>query len=271
MGDYVDEGLSKGERAEAEAAQALLAGPAGSRQELRHGAWIETARAKLKLNPFSNAKFGLLFVFAVLYAGSVFLFENMDILVGPLYAIKITISSLFAVSLGVLISVWWQTTARHDQMIQQAERLDAEYRDLLLSFSDSLFDIINALNTLASKPPRPFVIATEFMLGEYVHLLQSQLQRYGDYVAGLGLDASDFLDEKIRIFEGIRERASLSIQGMPKEVGNIFVEGLSLNEGSATDVVAKRQDRLQTKLKELAEAHGAEGSTRNADAMSGPR
>lgn len=267
MGDYVEEGLSKGERAEAEAARSLLPAPPGSSEELRHGAWIATARSKLKLNPFDSPKFGLLAVFAVLYVGSVFLFENMDILAGPLYAVKITISSLFAVSLGVLISVWWQTTARHDDKIQQAERLDAEYRDLLLSFSDSLFDIINALNTLASKPPRPFVIATEFLLGEYVHLLQSQLQRYGDYVAGLGFDATDFLDEKIRIFEGIRERASLSIQGMPKEIGNIFVEGLSLNAGGRTDVVAKRQERLQTKLQELAEAHGAEDTA----PTSGPR
>jgi len=271
MGDYVDEGLSKGERAEAEAARSLLPASAGSKDELRHGAWIATARSKLKLNPFDSPKFGLLAVFAILYVGSVFLFENMDILAGPLYAIKITISSLFAVSLGVLISVWWQTTARHDDKIQQAERLDAEYRDLLLSFSDSLFDIINALNTLASKPPRPFVIATEFLLGEYVHLLQSQLQRYGDYVAGLGFDATDFLDEKIRIFEGIRERASLSIQGMPKEIGNIFVEGLSLNEGAVTDVVAKRQERLQTKLQELAEAHNAEKSAEGAAATSDPR
>jgi len=271
MGDYVDKGLSQGERAQAEAARALLPGRPGSDQELRHGAWIAKARAKLKLNPFNNAKFGLLAVFAVLYVGSVFLFENMDILAGPLYAIKISISSLFAVSLGVLLSVWWQTTARHDEKMQQAERLDAEYRDLLHSFSDSLFDIINALNTLASKPPRPFVIATEFMLGEYIHLLQSQLQRYGDYVAGLGLDATDFLDEKIRIFEGIRERASLSIQGMPKEIGNVFVEGMSLKPGDLTDAVAKRQEHLQSKLQELAEAHVAEASAPDAAATPEPR
>jgi hypothetical protein len=177
----------------------------------------------------------------------------MDILSGSLYAIKITISSLFAVSLGVLLSVWWQTTARHDDRIREAERLDAEYRDLLLSFSDSLFDIINALNTLAGKPSRSFVVATEFMLGEYVHLLQSQLQRYGDYVAGLGFDATDFLDEKIRIFEGIRERASLSIQGMPREVGDVFVEGLSLHAGEPHTSAAQRERRLRDKLKELAD------------------
>ena len=208
MGDYVEEGLSKSHQTDESASAALAPRDGAGSSELRHGAWIQKAQAQLKVNPFSNAKFALLTVFLVLYVGSVFLFESMDIISGPLYAIKITISSLFAVSLGVILSLWWQSTARFDEKIREAERLDAEYRELLLSFSDSLFDIINALNTLAVKPPRPFAVATEFMLGEYVHLLQSQLQRYGDYVAALGLDASAFLDEKITIFEGIRERAS---------------------------------------------------------------
>jgi hypothetical protein len=66
MGEYVEKGLSQGERAQAEAARALLPGRPGAEQELRHGAWIAKARAKLKLNPFNNAKFGLLVVFAVL-------------------------------------------------------------------------------------------------------------------------------------------------------------------------------------------------------------
>jgi len=254
MGDYVEEGLSKSERAQSAASEVLTAADLPPSGELRHGAWITVARSKLRFNPFANARFGLLLVFLILFVGSAFLFENMDILSGPLYAIKITVSSLFAVSLGVILSVWWQTTARHDDKIREAERLDAEYRELLLTFSDSLFDIINALNTLAGKPPRPFVIASEFMLGEYVHLLQSQLQRYGDYVAGLGFDATDFLDEKIRIFEGIRERASLSIQGMPREIAGVFVEGLNLNTGPRRDAGAKRQEELQAKLKELAEA-----------------
>jgi len=187
----------------------------------------------------------------VLFVGSIFLFENMDILAGPLYAIKIAISSLFALSLGVILSVWWQTTARFDERIREAQRLDAEYRELLLSFSDSLFDIINALNTLTDKPPKPFVVATEFMLGEYVHLLQSQLQRYGDYVAALGLDASEFLDEKIRIFEGIRERAGLSVEGMPTELGSLFVNSLSLAEGRATDARSKRQHELSKGLRQF--------------------
>jgi hypothetical protein len=271
MGDYVEEGLSKSHEASTSVSAVLAPRESVGDGELRHGAWIQKARARLRVNPFGSARFALLAVFLVLYVGSVFLFESMDIISGPLYAIKITISSLFAVSLGVILSLWWQSMARFDEKIREAQRLDAEYRELLLSFSDSLFDIINALNTLASKPPRPFVIATEFLLGEYVHLLQSQLQRYGDYVAGLGFDATDFLDEKIRIFEGIRERASLSIQGMPKEIGNIFVEGLSLNEGAVTDVVAKRQERLQTKLQELAEAHNAEASAEDAAATSDPR
>jgi len=155
----------------------------------------------------------------------------------------------------VILSVWWQTTARFDERIREAERLDAEYRELLLSFSDSLFDIINALNTLAEKPSKPFVVATEFMLGEYVHLLQSQLQRYGDYVAALGLDASDFLDEKIRIFEGIREQASLSIAGMPKEIGSLFVDSLSLS-GNRQDPRSKRQAEMREKLQEVSGRSG---------------
>ena len=46
----------------------------------------------------------------------------------------------------MILSLWWQSTARFDEKIREAQRLDAEYRELLLSFSDSLFDIINALN-----------------------------------------------------------------------------------------------------------------------------
>ena len=251
MSDYVEEGISKSELADSRASEALRGREPGEAAELRHGEWIETARSKMKLNPFGNSTFGLLVVFAILYVGSIFLFENMDLLRGSLYAVKIAVSTLFAVSLGVLLSVWWQTTARSDERIREVERLDAEYRELLLSFSDSLFDIINALNTLAQKPPRPFVIATEFMLGEYVHLLQSQLQRYGDYVAALGFDATDFLDEKMRIFDGIRERVGLSIKGMPKEVETLFAEGLDLGGERLQDVHARRQQSLQTKLKDL--------------------
>jgi hypothetical protein len=134
-----------------------------------------------------------------------------------------------------------------------------------MSFSDSLFDIINALNTLAPKPPRPFVIATEFLLGEYIHLLQSRLQRYGDYIAGLELDATAFLDEKIRIFEGIRERASLAIRGMPKELETLFVGSLNLDIHKLTDPAAQHQSNLRTKLGELAKQHN-EGSTGGDDA-----
>jgi len=251
MGDYVEGGLSKGQQAESAARAALTQREAKTGQGLRHGEWISSARRKLRLNPFSNAKFALLVVFTTLFVGSIFLFENMDVFSGPLYAIKIAISSLFAMSLGVILSIWWQTTARFDERIREAERLDREYRELLLSFSDSLFDIINALNTLAQEPPKPFIVATEFMLGEYVHLLQSQLQRYGDYVAALGLDASDFLDEKIRIFEGIREQASLSIQGMPREIGHLFVESLNLSGERNFDVRAQRQTAMHEKLQEI--------------------
>jgi hypothetical protein len=257
MADYVTEGMVKGKAASELAGEALAGSEERPSKELRHGAWLAAARSKLRLNPFGNAKFALLAVFSVLFVGSVFLFENLDIVSGPLYAIKIVISSIFAMSLGVILSVWWQTTARFDARIREAERLDAEYRELLRSFSDSLFDIINALDTLAEQPPKPFVVATEFMLGEYVHLLQSQLQRYGDYVAALGFDASDFLDEKIRIFEGIRKRASLSIEGMPNEVGNVFVEGLHLAPESRGDAEVGRQHALKSKLRELSSEPGA--------------
>ena len=256
MGEYVEEGLSKGDQAGKSASAALASSSRAGRGELRHGAWISKAQAQVRVNPFTSPKFGLLAIFVVLYVGSLFLFESMDIISGPLYAIKIMISSLFAVSLGVILSVWWQSTARFDEKLREAQRLDAEYRELLLSFSDSLFDIINALNTLAAKPPKPFTIATEFMLGEYVHLLQSQLQRYGDYVAALGLDASAFLDEKIQIFEGIRERASVSIKGMPKEVGDLFVDSLNLEGETPTVDEARRQQERQEKLQQLSGPHG---------------
>lgn len=251
MSDYVQEGMSKGEAAEQQASAALRRKEQVSGRELKHGAWIATARRELQIDPFRTPTFALVAVFAILYVGSVFLFESMGELAGSLYALKIAVSTLFAVSLGVILSVWWQTTARFDEKIREAERIDREYREHLLSFSDSLFDIINALNTLADKPPRPFVVATEFMLGEYVHLLQSQLQRYGDYVAGLGFDATAFLDEKTRIFDGIRERVGLSIKGMPKEVQSLFTEGLSLGTDKPHEVRAARQQSLQAKLKEI--------------------
>jgi hypothetical protein len=257
MSEYVKDTISKGERA-GDAASEILTPPGdtGSSAELRHGEWIAEAREGLKLGMFSNARFALLLVFMVLYVGSMFLFENMDVLTGPLYAAKIIVSSMFAVSLGFVLSVWWTASARFDQRIRDAERIDMEYRELLMSFSDSLFDIVNALNTLTAKPPKPFIVATEFLLGEYVHLLQSQLQRYGDYVAGLGFDATAFLDEKRRIFEGIRERASLSIQGMPVELESLFIEGLNLDIERFEDASAQRLARNRSKLQEL----GTEGA-----------
>ncbi len=257
MPEYVKQGISKGAHADDTVKHVLITpqpkqGPAAN-AELRHGAWIETARETLKLKRFGNATFALLIVFVTLFVGSIFLFENMEMLTGPLYAIKIVMTSLFAVTLGFIMSVWWSTAARYDEKIRDAERIDLEYRELLMSFSDSLFDIINALNTLAAKPPRPFVVASDFLLGEYVHLLQSQLQRYGDYVAGLGFDATAFLDEKIRIFEGIRERASLSVKGMPKELEHLFVANLNLDSAKLVDKKAQRQARLQEKLRSLVE------------------
>lgn len=252
MSEYIKDSISKSGRAENAVQDVLTSPPGPTYSELSHGAWIKQARANLKMRRVSTPLFALLLVFVVLFAGSVFIFENMDIMTGPLYAAKITISSLFAISLGFITSVWWSTAARFDEKIREAERIDKEYRELLLSFSDSLFDIINALNTLANNPPKPFIVATEFLLGEYIHTLQSQLQRYGDHVAGLGLDATAFLDEKIRIFEGIRERASLSIQDMPKELETLFIESLNLDIDKTPSAVTPHQKQLRDKLKELA-------------------
>jgi len=257
MTHYVNESISKGELSDSRAKEVLTMRSDGARgakpRELRHGEWIDKARKSLKMRRFNSPSFGLLLIFGVLFVGSVFLFENVEIITGPLYSLKIIITSLFAVTLGFILSVWWTTTARFDDRVKEAERIDAEYRELLMSFSDSLFDIINALKTLAAEPPKPFVIATEFLLGEYVHLLQSRLQRYGDHIAGLGFDATDFLDEKIDIFEGIRERASLSIKGMPKELENLLVSSLNLRIDKLVDASAQRQQRIRSKLRELSE------------------
>jgi len=251
MSEYIKESISKSEITDNAVRNVLAIPTEPSSTELSHGQWIRDARAKLKMRRTKTPMFALLSVFVILFAGSIFLFENMNVFTGPLYAAKIVISSIFAVSLGFILSIWWSTAARFDDKIKEAERLDKEYRELLLSFSDSLFDIINALNTLATNPPKPFIVATEFLLGEYIHTLQSQLQRYGDYVAGLGFDATAFLDEKIRIFEGIRERASLSIQDMPTELETLFVNTLSIDVKKSPGVSASRQQQLHDKLKGL--------------------
>lgn len=250
--NYIKKSIDKGQISESRADVALRPEPHRKAVVLRHGDWIKKARADLKSRRFSSPLFALVVVFAVLFGGSVYLFENLPVVTGdPMYALKISMSSFFAVSLGFILSVWWNTTSRFDDKLREAARIDREYRELLIGFSDSLFDIINALNTLATKPPKPFVVATEFLLGEYIHLLQSQLQRYGDYIAGLGFDATAFLDEKIRIFEGIRERASLSVKGMPKEIESLFVNSLSLQSEEMLDPAAKRQKGLQDTLKDL--------------------
>lgn len=255
MNDYIKTSISKEQQSESNTKEVLgMNADKQSRiphQELVHGEWLTTARSKLKQNKFGNPQFALLVIFCLLFAGSAFLFESIDILYGPLYAMKIIITSLFAVTLGFLLSIWWSKIARFDDKLKEAELIDREYRELLISYSDSLFDIINALNTLSTDPPRPFIVATEFLLGEYIHLLQSRLHRYGDYIAGLGLDATDFLDEKIRIFEGIRERASLSIKGMPKELETLFVQNLNLDINKYTDTAAKRQKNLRDMLDEV--------------------
>ncbi len=250
MSKYVKESLTKGQRANNAASDVLTEFPAKD-VELRHGSWLAEASRSVKSKRFSSPLFALVIVFAMLFGASLFLFESIEILTPQLQSMKLLVSSLFAISLGFILSVWWNATARFDATLREAERIDREYREHLISFSDSLFDIINALNTLAAKPPPPSVVATEFLLGEYVHLLQSQLQRYGDYIAGLGFDATAFLDEKIRIFDGIRERAGVSIKGMPKEIETLFVDSLELGPDKVRDEKARHQVQLRDKLKEL--------------------
>ena len=262
MSKYVKESLSK-ERLVNDAASDVLTEFPAKGVELRHGDWLIEASRTIKSKRFSSPLFALVIVFAALFVASLFLFEAIEVVTPQLQNMKLIVSSMFAVSLGFIVSVWWNSTARFDAKIREAERIDKEYREHLMSFSDSLFDIINALNTLAAKPPEPFVIASEFLLGEYVHLLQSQLQRYGDYIAGLGFDATAFLDEKIRIFEGIRERAGVSIKGMPKEIESLFVESLELNTGRNLDVKAQRQSQMRDKLKELDDS-GKQGTLKEA-------
>jgi hypothetical protein len=255
MNDYVKNSISKERQTESNTKKVLAMG--GDKEggiehrELMHGEWLTIARSKLKQNKFSNPQFALLIIFSLLFAGSAFLFESIDVLYGTLYAMKIIVTSLFAVTLGFMLSIWWTKVSRFDEKLKEAELIDREYRELLISYSDSLFDIINALNTLSIDPPRPFVVATEFLLGEYIHLLQSRLHRYGDHIAGLGLDATAFLDEKIRIFEGIRERASLSIKGMPKELETLFIQDLNLDINKYTHTAAKRQKNLRDMLEEV--------------------
>jgi hypothetical protein len=251
--NYVKKSIEKGNATESRTENALRTENRHPAIELRHGDWIKQAGAELKSKRFTSPLFVLVVIFATLFGGSIYLFENLPAVAGdPLYALKVSMSSFFAISFGFILSVWWTSTSRFDARMRDAERIDREYRELLIGFSDSLFDIINALNTLATNPPKAFVVATEFLLGEYIHLLQSQLQRYGDYIAGLGFDATAFLDEKIRIFEGIRERASLSVKGMPKEIESLFVTGLSLQTEKLLDPDAKRQQDLRRKLDQLA-------------------
>jgi hypothetical protein len=92
MSDYIDEGLSKRGSKPNRPRSVLTRRADQGESELRHGDWIAKVRSKLYLNPFSNARFALLVVFVVLFVGSVFLFENMDILPFRLVVISTLIS-----------------------------------------------------------------------------------------------------------------------------------------------------------------------------------
>ena len=104
MTHYINESITKGELSDSKAKEVLMMKSTNTgkakRRELRHGAWIERARQRLKMRRFSSPSFALLLIFGVLFVGSVFLFENVEILTGPLYSLKIIMTSLFAVTLG---------------------------------------------------------------------------------------------------------------------------------------------------------------------------
>ena len=84
MTAYVEKSISKGERADSAAKEVLTMknSKTGERRqiELRHGEWIDRARAKLKIRRFGTPQFALIVVFAVLFVGSVYLLEHLDIL-----------------------------------------------------------------------------------------------------------------------------------------------------------------------------------------------
>ena len=81
MTHYVSESISKGELSDSKAKEVLMMKHTDSgdtkRRELRHRAWIEKARRRLKMRRFSSPSFALLLIFGVLFAGSMFLFENV--------------------------------------------------------------------------------------------------------------------------------------------------------------------------------------------------
>lgn len=92
---------------------------------------------KTKTATNENPLFALLVIFTILFVGSAFLFESMDVLTGPLYAAKVTISSLFAVSLGFIMSAWWSTAARVDEKIKKDVKVN-----LCLIIIDTLKEIL---------------------------------------------------------------------------------------------------------------------------------
>ena len=84
MSGYVEQSISKGDKIESAATGVLALDESGRRahkMELTHGEWITRAKGKAKRRTFAHPSFGLLVVFAILFAGSVYLFENMTTLV----------------------------------------------------------------------------------------------------------------------------------------------------------------------------------------------
>ena len=75
--DYIKKSIDKGQQSESRAEVALHPGSHQKGVELKHGEWIKQAGDKLTSKRFTSPLFALVLVFALLFAGSVYLFENL--------------------------------------------------------------------------------------------------------------------------------------------------------------------------------------------------
>ena len=80
--NYVKKSIDKGTVAESQADIALRPETHRKPLELRHGDWIKKAGADLKSKRFTSPLFALVVIFAFLFGGSVYLFENLPVVMG---------------------------------------------------------------------------------------------------------------------------------------------------------------------------------------------
>ena len=107
MSEYVKDSISKSEHSDATAKDILIKSEQRSyeagKSQLIHGEWLHDARKELKSNMFATPAFALLLIFILLFVGSTYLFEQLPVFTGILYAVKVVITTLFAVSLGFIL------------------------------------------------------------------------------------------------------------------------------------------------------------------------